>query len=506
VNEQRQRITIAILALGGQGGGVLAEWLLEAARSQGYIAQGTSVPGVAQRTGATVYYAELFPKPESGGAEPVLALMPLPGDVDIVMASELMEAGRAILRGFVTGDRTILIGSTHRIYSIGEKSALADGRASSERILAAAQSRPKTFIGFDMDELASQSGSAISAVLFGALAASGALPFPREAFERAIRSGGKSVETNIRGFGAGYDAAVRKAELELAEARPAEPTTEAGRRLLERVLRELPKQAHHFAIEGVRRLCDYQDPAYAGLYLDRLGRIRALDTGADGFRLTVETARYLALWMSYEDTIRVADLKVRASRFERVRDEVRAGPGQPVAITDYMHPRLREACETMPAWLGRRILESRSLRSLLEPMFRSGRHVRTNSLGWFVLLSLVAGSRRWRRSTLRYQEEQQRIESWLQLVASAAATDVAAATELVECQRLIKGYSDTFERGLAKFGRILSAWDEVRDGPDPAGTVKRLREAAFAGEDSVALDGALAELAGARRGTASEVS
>jgi len=495
VSEQRQRITIAILALGGQGGGVLAEWLLEAARSQGYVAQGTSVPGVAQRTGATVYYAELFPRPESGGAEPVLALMPLPGDVDIVIASELMEAGRAILRGFVTGDRTTLIGSTHRIYSIGEKSALADGRASSERILAAAASRPKKFVGFDMDELASRTDSVISAVLFGAVAASGALPFPREAFERAIRSGGKAVENNIRGFNAGFDAAVGKAELETPGARVAGPTTEAGRRLLARVLRELPEQAHDFAIEGVRRLCDYQDPAYASLYLDRLARVRALDTGAEGFRLTVETARYLALWMSYEDTIRVAGLKVRGSRFERVREEVRAAPGQPIAITDYMHPRLREACETMPAWLGRRILQSESLRSWLEPMFRSGRHVRTNRLGWFVLLSLVAGFRRWRRSTLRYQEEQQRIDNWLDLVASAATTDSAAATELVECQRLIKGYGDTFEQGLAKFNRILSAWDEVRTRRDPAGVVKRLREAAFAGEDSAALDAALAGLA-----------
>jgi indolepyruvate ferredoxin oxidoreductase beta subunit len=491
VSGERKRITIAILALGGQGGGVLAEWILEAARSQGYAAQGTSVPGVAQRTGATVYYAELFPRQQDSEAEPVLALMPLPGDVDIVIASELMEAGRAILRGFVTADRTTLIGSTHRVYSIGEKSALADGRASSERILAAAQSRPKRFIGFDMDELASTTGSVISAVLFGALASSGALPFDREAFEQAIGSSGKAVETNLRGFAAGYDAALRKADPEAPGTDSAEPTTEAGRKLLGRVLEELPAEAHAFAIEGVRRLCDYQDPAYAGLYLDRLARIRALDPGTEGFRLTVETARYLALWMSYEDTIRVADLKIRDSRFRRVRDEVRADPGQPIAIVDYMHPRLREACETMPEWLGGRILGSRRVSALLEPMFRSGRHVRTDRLGGFILLGLVAGFRRWRRSTLRYREEQQRIEAWLRLVGSVAGTDAAAATELVRCQRLVKGYSDTFERGLAKFNLILSAWDRIGTGPDPAGLVRRLREAALAEEDSGALEEAL---------------
>src|SRR5215469_16981970 len=107
----RRRITIAILALGGQGGGVLADWIIALANREGYLAQGTSVPGVAQRTGATVYYIELFPKT---ARPPVLALSPMPGDVDIVIAAELMEAGRAILRGFVDRDRTTLITSTHR--------------------------------------------------------------------------------------------------------------------------------------------------------------------------------------------------------------------------------------------------------------------------------------------------------------------------------------------------------------------------------------------------------
>jgi len=60
-NVQRP-ITIAILAMGGEGGGVLAEWIVDVAEHAGYIAQMTSVPGVAQRTGATNYYVELFPK------------------------------------------------------------------------------------------------------------------------------------------------------------------------------------------------------------------------------------------------------------------------------------------------------------------------------------------------------------------------------------------------------------------------------------------------------------
>src|SRR5690242_10974152 len=101
---QRTRpISIAILAMGGEGGGVLADWIVDLAEHAGYCAQTTSVPGVAQRTGATIYYVEIFPESFANetGKEPVLALMPVPGEVDIVIASELMEAGRAIQRGLV---------------------------------------------------------------------------------------------------------------------------------------------------------------------------------------------------------------------------------------------------------------------------------------------------------------------------------------------------------------------------------------------------------------------
>jgi indolepyruvate ferredoxin oxidoreductase beta subunit len=109
---QRNRICIAILAMGGQGGGVLADWIQDVARNAGWIAQGTSVPGVAQRTGSTVYYIELA-RPVDGRL-PVMAQMPVPGDVDIVIASELMEAGRSMLRNFTTPDRTACTPSRKR--------------------------------------------------------------------------------------------------------------------------------------------------------------------------------------------------------------------------------------------------------------------------------------------------------------------------------------------------------------------------------------------------------
>ena len=114
--EYEKPLSVAIMAMGGQGGGVLADWIVALAEANGWHAQSTSVPGVAQRTGATLYYIEMMPP--RGTVAPVLALMPTPGDVDVVIAAELMEAGRSILRGLATPEKTMLITSTHRAYEV----------------------------------------------------------------------------------------------------------------------------------------------------------------------------------------------------------------------------------------------------------------------------------------------------------------------------------------------------------------------------------------------------
>ena len=494
----RDRITIAIFALGGEGGGVLADWILELASQNGYVAQGTSVPGVAQRTGSTVYYIEMVKRGAGGGnrADPVLAMMPVPGDVDIVIASELMETGRAILRGFVTEDRTMLIGSTHRVYAISEKVALGDGTGASQRILDAAERRSKRFIGFDMSAAANEAGSVISSVMFGALAGSEALPFPREAFEKSIRNGGKAVESNLNAFGLGFERA-RKGDPERAGDRtPPEPSTMAGRALKARIESELPPAIQPLAIEGVRRLMDYQGRDYTELYLQRLTPIVALDDGTGDWRMSRDAARYLALWMAYEDIIRVADLKVRATRMARVKSEVHLGQNQVMQVTEYMHPRLREICDVLPAGIGGAIQRSATIKRWLEPLFfRKGRHVEVTSLRWFMALRLVAALRAIRPRTLRYREEQERIEKWLSLVSRFATTDREAAAELLTCQQLIKGYSDTFERGLSNFEAIQREAERLVGRTRAAERLRELREAALADENGKALACAVSESA-----------
>ncbi|HMA06794.1 MAG TPA: indolepyruvate oxidoreductase subunit beta family protein, partial [Ramlibacter sp.] len=485
-------IKIAILAMGGEGGGVLADWILDLAEHNGYIAQTTSVPGVAQRTGATIYYVELYPRAqaERDGAMPVLALMPLPGDVDVVLASELMEAGRAVQRGLVTPDRTTLIASTHRVYSIAEKIALGDGRADSANLLAHAQRAAKHLVRFDMAQAAEQAGSVISAVLFGALAGTGVLPFSRSQFEATIGRGGVGVKPSVQAFAVGYQRAGMAADApqvpepvaQAVAATPADgvPRDPQIRALLERIASGFPASARGLLTEGARRVVDYQDPAYAQLYLDRLAKIAALPAANEPLLLQ-ETARHLALWMSYEDTIRVAELKTRGTRFERVRGEVRVDDGQLLSIHEFMHPRLEEICDTLPAGLGRWLMGSGWPRRLAGRFTRKGRIIATSSLRGFLMLYLVAGMKRWRRGTLRFGVETERIERWLDQIAQAAGLNPRLAVEVAQCQRLVKGYGDTHARGLRNFETLMATVQRAGSALAPA-TLRELREAALADE------------------------
>ena len=199
-------IKLAILAVGGQGGGVISDWIVELAERNAWYAQSTSVPGVAQRTGATIYYIEMVP--EDGGT-PVLSLMPAPGDVDIVLAAELMEAGRAMMRGLVTPDRTTLITSTHRTLAVVEKVTPGSGIADPTPVLDTARKSAKRFLGWDLEKLAVENGSVISASLFGALAGAEILPFPRASFVATIEAGGRGISASLKAFDAGYEAMQR---------------------------------------------------------------------------------------------------------------------------------------------------------------------------------------------------------------------------------------------------------------------------------------------------------
>jgi indolepyruvate ferredoxin oxidoreductase beta subunit len=505
-------IKLAVLAVGGQGGGVLTGWIEDLARANGYVAQATSVAGVAQRTGATIYYVEMCP---DTGRAPVFSLLPAAGDVDIMIAAEMMEAGRAILRGFVTPDRTTLIASTHRALAVSEKMVPGDGIASSEEVIAAAEVAARQLVIADFDAIAVRNGSVISASLFGALAGSGALPFPRGAFEAAIRAGGKGVEGSLRAFAAAFEAAraprhdpdpheqPHDAPLDGPDAVPP-PLAEPHRRLAPagpaRLLRRwqvlaervagLPAPVAEMAGPGLRKVVEFQDLRYGREYLDRLDVVLARDEAARGWELSREAAKHLANAMAYDDVIRVADLKTRGARFARIAGEMGAKEGRLLHVTEFMHPRAEEVVGMLPARLGARLEASPKWMARLGRLFSKGRRVRTDGLPGFLMLHLLGGMKGWRRRTLRHRREVAHREAWLDL-ALGQLPDYHLACEVLRCRRLVKGYSDTHARGLSKFDRVTGAVALLRGRPDAADWLRRLREAALKDEEGRALDDAL---------------
>ena len=473
MNLAERPITILIAALGGEGGGVMADWLMEAATASGYPAQATSIPGVAQRTGATTYYLEIFPakRSELGEREPVLSLTPSPGNVDVMVASELVEAGRAMVNGYVSPERTTLIASTHRIYATVEKMQMADGRFESEKVIAAAQQLAKRALLFDMRKLAQESGTVINAVLFGAMAGSGMLPLSRETCEQAIRRGGRGAEASLRGFAAGFGIA----HGERAAPQPPAPPRRATE--IDEILR-LAEQ----------RLKDYQGERYAVLYRERIKPF----VGGDR-KVAATVARHLANWMSYEDIIRVADLKTRSSRFARVRREVGAKEHEPVVVIDYLKPGVEEFASVLPHFLGKRLVSWAERRGKLDA-YNVGMHIRTSGLPGYLLVRSLAWLRPFRPITYRYREEQALIERWLALVAEAARRDAALAWEVAECARLIKGYGETHRRGKGNFLAIVDALVEnppTASAAEQAQAIRKAREAALADPEGKALGATL---------------
>jgi len=503
-----QPLSFAVMAMGGQGGGVLVDWIVELCEAQNWVAQSTSVPGVAQRTGATVYFIEALPQPQGApaGLKPVLSLMAVPGEVDVVIGAELMEAGRAIQRGLVTPDRTTLIASSHRAFAVVEKQTPGDGIGSAAAVYEAAFAAAKRFIAFDMAALAEESGSVISAVLFGALAATKTLPFERAAFEATIRSAGVGVDASLRAFALGFDRAT--AEMAAGKA-PAAPDPGAEKRfpaltpvghppydaLVARARAEFPVATHDMIAAGLQRVVDFQDVGYGKDYLDLLAGMLSLDHAAGGevkaFELTRTAAKYVAVAMAYDDVYRVADLKTRASRFERVRTEVAAAPDQLVYTTEFMHPRMDEVAGSLPAWLGGAIESRPRLFKQLDRFVNRGRRVKTGTIRWFLLLYVLGGLKRFRRGTLRHAIEVAHRDAWLAQVKVAAIADYALAVELLQVRRLVKGYADTHARGESKFDKVMAGARKLNGRTDAADWVRRLREAALKDEDGIALSGAL---------------
>lgn len=488
-------IKLAILAVGGQGGGVLSGWIADLAARGGYDVQSTSVAGVAQRTGATIYYVEMAPKSD---LNPIFAQSPSVGDLDVLIASELMEAGRALMRGFITPDRTTLIASTHRIMAVSEKQVPGDGLADGKLVEAELAKAALKSVCFDMESIAAEAGTMISASLFGGLARSGALPFETSVYEEVIEASGRGVQQSLEAFRAtlAFD------EQALLPSKEKPTITIAGP---ERLVAEwenlaakaatFPSSCRSMVEAGLQQVVDFQDTDYGQEYLDRLQSWQSADDEAHDFQLTRTAAKYIANAMCYDDIIRVADLKTRPSRERRLRDEQQTDMEAIVHVTEYFHPRAEELCTIMPTRIGQWFEKTPWAFKVVDKIFNKGRRIRTDRITGFMMLRTLCFMKPKRRKFLRHKYEKAHLETLQQAAKRALSDDYALAVEVLSCQRLIKGYSDTHARGLSKFGRVLSALPMLKGHDDAAEWIRRLRELALKDEDGSGLDGGLKTIA-----------
>jgi indolepyruvate ferredoxin oxidoreductase, beta subunit len=505
-------ISLLICALGGEGGGVLTEWLVDIARHAGYAAQSTSIPGVAQRTGATTYYLEVFPVPmaQLNGRRPVFSLNPVPGSLDAMVSSELLETTRQIGNGMASPDRTVVITSSGRTLTTQERMQLADGRADSADLLKIVQQFSREHHVFDMGNVAREAGTVVSAVMLGAIAGSGLFPFPREDYETIVRGGdttapekvSKMAQASLRGFARGFELVnAPRTQAAMVTGLLASDDKEAASScvaLPADIAVKFPAPVHAMLTLGHARMLDYQGPAYAELYVERLEQVlaaeRATDpSGARGFATTREMARWLALWMAFDDIVRVADLKSRSTRWSRVKGEVKAGDDDLLQVYDHFKPGAPEFAALLPVSLSQRVLRWDRNRVLKgKSPWALPLKVGTHSVFGMLALRTLAGMKFLRVRGARYASEQAMIGKWLDGVVAGTRTHWQLGHEIALCGRLVKGYGATNERGKENLLHVLDHLATAGKPPqDNAIAIAAARSAALADDAGIALDAML---------------
>jgi indolepyruvate ferredoxin oxidoreductase, beta subunit len=487
-------LTLLICALGGEGGGVLTEWLVEAARAAGYPAQATSIPGVAQRTGATTYYLEVFPVPfaELGGKRPVFSLNPVAGQLDAIISSELLETARQLSNGMASPTRTLVISSTARTFTTAERMQLGDGRTNDEDLLALVNANGKSTKLLDMAAIAKQHGTVVSAVMLGAIAGCGVFPFTRAHYESVVQ--GRSAQASLAGFAQAF-AQVQQIAPAATSAQPrTEDDASIPIAIPASIANNFPAPLHRMISLGYARLCEYQNTAYANTYLTHMHQVVALEEQADpqhqhAYACSNEMARWLALWMAFDDIVRVADLKSRRSRWERVRAEVKPDEADLLKVYDHFKPGAAEFAALLPITLATRVLAwDRARVARGKTPWALPLKVGSHSVRGMLALRTLANLKWLRSKTSRFQFEQTVIQRWLNGVTSGLKRDWALGFELAACGRLIKGYGATNERGKENLLHVLEHLAPMADPKRAALAIAEARQAALADEAGKALD------------------
>ena len=250
----------------------------------------------------------------------------------------------------------------------------------------------------------------------------------------------------------------------------------------------LPEALAPLASEAIHTLIDYQSTAYAQLYVDRLCRFvgkRGVDDAMLG-----DIARLMAARMSYQDPIRIAQLKL--AEFNEA-----ATGGQVRPADDVRKFRLDELIDALPATVAEPVLDALEWVGWLHKPVT----IRFSTKNRFSLrrLKLEAGLRRWRRYSIRYARERVWVERWLHMIDRSLTKQPRAAAAIVQTATMIQGYGDAYRQGLADWNAIIDGlakptFDGVLALPDLAGAVAEARAVVMPDPRQSALKRKIAEI------------
>ena len=456
---------ILIGTVGGQGGGVLSDWLIKGLLNAGWQAQSIGLLGLSQRAGSVIYYAEARP---FGHKPPILSAYAAPGDVDLLLAQEFLELGRLLQGGFAHPDCTI-IANTYRYYGTLEKTPAEGGIYPSGVIRKAAETLSGDSYLFHAQELVAQAGLSLlssNAILLGAVAGSQVFDLPPEPFRRAIEEAEVNVADNLKAFDLGYSmmrdgslprALFKESEVldweQLAQQRqaalPARRRAEY-RQLLEQARGAAPALSRVYA-EACYRVLDFQDGAYVRDYLRSVQEIQAAEkakSGDESNSLTAVYAQHLANWMTYEDAPRVAQLKLRPERFAKMRQEHNVRGEDPFWVDDFLAPDPPQLYGMLPVAVGRWVRQrGRRWRPDFDHIAMPMR-VRSNRPWGYFTLSLVSAMRHLRRRSLRHHEELALLKRWHDAVLQWLGRDATLGRLAADAGRVVKGYGRVRDKAL----------------------------------------------------------
>ena len=248
----------------------------------------------------------------------------------------------------------------------------------------------------------------------------------------------------------------------------------------------LPEPVMAVASEAIHLLIEYQGTSYAQLYIDRLRRFVG-KKGVDDAMFT-EIARLMAARMSYEDPIRIAQLKLAGL------DDHSGTQARSVDVRKF---RLDELIGALPAIVAEYVLDALEWAGWTHKAVS----IRFSTASWVGIrrLKIEAGLRRWRLFSVRYAKERVWVERWLHMIDRSLTKQPGAASEIVQTATMIQGYGDVYRQGMADWTAIIDGlakptFDGVLALPDLAGAVAEARAAVLPDPRQVALKRKIAEI------------